>query len=178
MTKRIAHAISSILLLSSLILPTAVSGQHAVPIDRNIPRFYKVADGFYRGGQPEGKDFEVLQKQGIKTVINLRPENDEKPIVESLGMSYVHIPLSAWDHVPDGAIETFFQTINDPANQPVFVHCRRGADRTGVMVGFYRIAFQGWDARKAHREARALGMRWWYRGLKHQLYEFAEKQKK
>ena len=43
------------------------------------------------------------------------------------------------------------------------------------MVGLYRIAFQGWDGKRAYEEARAMGMRWWYRDLKKQLHEFAAK---
>ncbi len=140
-----------------------------------IRRFQMVAPDFYRGGQPKDKDFVYLQQRGIKTIINLRKENDEQPIVEKLGMKYVHLPLSAWRRVPDSAIETFMQILKDPTNYPIFIHCQRGADRTGVMVGFYRIAFQGWDAKRAYQEARQIGMRWWYRDLKNQLYEFAEK---
>jgi len=77
--------------------------------------------------------------------------------VEKLGFEYVHIPLDAWDPVSDQALKTFFTVMNTPAYQPVFVHCKRGSDRTGVMIGFYRIAIQG-CADRAYREARALGM--------------------
>jgi protein-tyrosine phosphatase len=34
----------------------------------------------------------------------------------------------------------------------VFVHCRRGADRTGVMVALYRITFDHWSADQAVEE--------------------------
>jgi protein tyrosine/serine phosphatase len=54
----------------------------------------------------------------------------------------------------------------------VFVHCRRGADRTGALVGFYRIARNGWSAERAYDEARAIGMRSWYTGLRRQIEEF------
>jgi protein tyrosine/serine phosphatase len=134
-----------------------------------------VVPGLYRGGQPTPAGFRFLKWRGIKTVINLREEHDQRELVEKLGMKYVHIPLNAWDPVSDDAIRTFFRAVNDPANQPVFVHCQRGTDRTGVMVGFYRIAFEGWDGPRAYKEARAIGMRWWYRGLKKQLLGFAER---
>jgi protein tyrosine/serine phosphatase len=142
--------------------------------DHNIPRFQKVAEGFYRGGQPQQKGFEYLKAQGIHTIINLREENDEEPTVRSLGMNYVHIPMtvSMWSRISDADISKYFQVMNDPANYPVYIHCQRGADRTGVMVGFYRIAAQGWEGQKAYDEARNIGMRWWYPGLKDQLYGF------
>jgi hypothetical protein len=40
------------------------------------------------------------------------------------------------------------------------------------MAGFYRIAVQGWEPKKAYSEARDVGMRWWYPGLKRQLQAF------
>ena len=169
---------SSTLALFLACLPVSVAGEaaHTGLSANGIRRFHRVSENLYRGGQPNPAGFAFLKRQGIMTVVNLRAENDERPWVEKLGMKYVQIPLSAWDRVPDSAIRTFFEVLNDPDNQPVFVHCRRGADRTGVMVGLYRIAYQGWDGEQAYREARALGMRWWYRGLKRQLYEFSQGQ--
>jgi protein tyrosine/serine phosphatase len=42
----------------------------------------------------------------------------------------------------------------------VFVHCRRGVDRTGTIVACYRIAHDHWENRKALAEAEANGMSW------------------
>lgn len=140
-----------------------------------LPRFHQVAPGIFRGGQPRPGGFELLKQRGIKTIVNLRQEHDERKQVEALGFHYVYLPMDARDEISPGSIQTFLDTVNDPAHQPVFVHCRRGADRTGFMVGLYRIAKQGWSAEKAYQEARELGMRWWYRGLKRQISEFADK---
>src|SRR5215468_6151268 len=119
---------------------------------KDIPRFHMIADGLYRGGQPGRDGFEYLQKNGVKTVINLRMENDEEVIVKKLGMNYVHIPITItiWSKIPDAAIDQYFKVLNDPANYPIFFHCRRGADRTGAMAGFYRIAYQDWEPGKAY----------------------------
>jgi|SRR5579884_2042029 len=140
----------------------------------NIIRYQKVADGLYRGGQPDVSGFKLLKEQGIKTIINLREENDEEGTVRALGMNYVHIPMqvTVWSRISDASIHKYFEILNNPANLPVFIHCERGADRTGAMVGFYRIAVQGWGPDKAFKEARTIGMRWWYAGLKEQLYTF------
>jgi len=141
-----------------------------------VPRFQEVAPGFCRGRLPTPAGLRFLKQKGIRTIVDLRPEDGERALVEELGMQYVKLPISAWDRIPEETIQTFFRIVRDPGKQPVFMHCRRGADRVGVMVGFYRIAFQGWDGERAYREARAMGMRWWYRGLKRQLDEFAAKQ--
>jgi protein tyrosine/serine phosphatase len=151
----------------------ATLGEDVAVSHATISRFQQVAPGLYRGGQPSAPGFEFLKRKGVKTVINLRKEHDEKELVERLGMNYVHIPVDARETISEQTIKRFFAVVNDPAYQPVFVHCERGADRTGVMVGFYRIAVQGWDGSRAYDEARDIGMRWWHRGLKRQLYEFA-----
>jgi protein tyrosine/serine phosphatase len=39
--------------------------------------------------------------------------------------------------------------VTDPARQPVFVHCRRGSDRTGTAVAVYRICVEGWSREAA-----------------------------
>jgi protein-tyrosine phosphatase len=89
-------------------------------------------------------------------------------------MNYVHIPMSVtvWTKISGTSIRKYLEVMNNPENLPVFIHCERGADRTGAMVGFYRMAVQGWDAARAFKEAREIGMRWWYAGLKEQLYSF------
>lgn len=133
-----------------------------------------IAEGLYRGGQPAKTGFEYLKQKGIKTIINLRIENDEAPIVRALGMNYVQIPMEVkpWSKIPDAAIQKYFEIVNNPGNYPIFFHCKRGADRTGALAGFYRIAVQGWDGKKAYVEARQAGMRWWYPAVKDQLYNF------
>jgi hypothetical protein len=40
-------------------------------------------------------------------------------------------------------------------------------------VGLYRIARQQWDPGDAYREARDIGMRWWYFGVEEQFRRFA-----
>src|SRR5437867_8648557 len=124
-----------------------------------IPRFQMIAPGLYRGGQPERVGFQYLKDNGIKTVINLRTENDEEVIVKELGMNYIHIPISIkpWSEIPAAAIEQYFKVLGDRANYPIFFHCRRGADRTGALAAIYRIVVQEWEPKKAYSEARQIG---------------------
>ena len=49
-------------------------------------------------------------------------------------------------------VDEGFPHMADPAKRPVFVHCKHGADRTGTMVAFYRILFEGWSKDEAIRE--------------------------
>ncbi len=140
--------------------------------EKALPRFHKVNETLYRGGMPKEDGFRFLKKMGIKTIVNFRNGNDEQPLVESLGMKLVHIPLTASRGIPDFYVQEFFKVVNNSDNYPVFVHCRRGADRTGTMIAFYRIAFEGWDPEKAYREARDIGLHWWYFKLRKQIRSF------
>jgi protein tyrosine/serine phosphatase len=146
------------------------------PETGEIPRFTVVAEGLYRGGQPSQKGFQFLKEKGVKTIINLRAEdNSEEAVVEKLGMRYIQIPvpeLWPWSQVPAGAIAKYFELINNPENYPIFFHCRRGAERTGLLAALYRMALQEWDATKAYQEARNVGLRWFYTGLKSQIQQF------
>jgi protein-tyrosine phosphatase len=48
--------------------------------------------------------------------------------------------------------------LEDGATGPVFVHCQRGADRTGAVIASYRIEHDGWDNTRALKEAMSNGM--------------------
>jgi tyrosine-protein phosphatase SIW14 len=159
------------LFLLQVVVPTTL----LEPVsNKDIPRFQMIDEGLYRGGQPKLAGFEYLKRSGIKTIINFRTENDEEQIVKELGMNYIHIPVSItfWSKIPEHAIDKYFKILNDPSNYPIFFHCRRGADRTGAMAGFYRIAVQGWDPKRAYSEARDIGFRWWFQAIKKQIRNF------
>jgi len=140
-----------------------------------VPRFQQVGPNFYRGGQPTETGFQELKKIGIRTVINFRVDDSERKIIEALGMTYVHIPISMpsltrpWKTISEAELAAFFAALEASADQPVFVHCHRGADRTGVMVALYRITHDHWNGASAYDEARRIGMRWWLRGFKKQI---------
>src|SRR5438067_169895 len=127
--------VNSIRVLFFFLFPALASAAPALKT-KDIPRFQKVADGLYRGGQPVSNGFRFLKEQGVKTVINLREESDEEVTVRALGMNYIHLPMTvdpfSGSRIPEAAIQKYFETINDPAMLPVFIHCQRGADRTGA----------------------------------------------
>jgi len=127
-----------------------------------VHNFHQVNDHIYRGAQPTGAGFKSLAKLGIRTVIDLREggelRGNEKTMVEGAGMHYVHVPFAGLTAPSDQQIATVFNVLNDPTAWPVFVHCRRGADRTGTVIACYRIAHDHWDNQKALEEARMHGM--------------------
>lgn len=117
-----------------------------------LRNFAQVSDDLYRGGQPTREGFEELRRMGVRTVINLRGESDaDRALVEGLGFNYVYLPTTAWAIGPR-QVEAVLRVISDPANRPVYVHCRRGADRTGCVVAAYRMVAQDWSAKEAMAE--------------------------
>ncbi|MBN1125999.1 MAG: dual specificity protein phosphatase family protein [Sedimentisphaerales bacterium] len=115
------------------------------------PNAYQVSDILYRGAQPSAEGFKQLEKQGIKTVLNLRWMHSDRDELKGTNLDYIHIEMQAWDPEQD-QIEEFLKIITDPAKHPVFVHCQHGADRTGAMVAVYRIVVQGWTKEQALKE--------------------------
>ena len=108
-----------------------------------LPNFGRVSDVLYRGAQPSPEGFRQLKQMGVKTVVDLRGESHRDEL-EDVGLKYIHIPTNVFQIEEPKVIE-FLRTVQDPANQPVFVHCQHGADRTGCYVAAYRIVEQGWS---------------------------------
>jgi tyrosine-protein phosphatase SIW14 len=127
-----------------------------------LPNFHRVDDHVYRGAQPTPEGLRSLANLGIRTVIDLRgsehSEAAEKKIVEADGMRYVSIPMRGMSTPTDKQISEALKLMNDAASGPVFIHCRRGADRTGAVIACYRISHDNWDAGRAVDEANKFGM--------------------
>jgi tyrosine-protein phosphatase SIW14 len=119
-----------------------------------IKNFGQMDDRFYRGAQPTGRDYKDLSALGVKTVIDLRddPQLDERPLVESVGMKYVNIPMSDKKYPTPQTVELFLKTVNDPATGKFFVHCAGGRHRTGAMGAVYRYQFYHWTFDQVYKE--------------------------
>lgn len=115
-----------------------------------LSNFAQVSPVLYRGAQPTPEGFDRLKQMGIKTIVDLRGKS-HRDEVEAVGLKYVHIPSSA-AHIEEEKVVQFLRIVREPANQPVFVHCERGADRTGCYMAAYRIVEQGWSAQDAEAE--------------------------
>jgi protein tyrosine/serine phosphatase len=132
--------------------------------------FGQVNAGLYRGAEPDDDCLEHLAALGIRTVVNLRDEKDasedEQAGALALGMRYVNAPMSGFDRPSAAEVRRALAVIRASENQPVFVHCRRGRDRTGVVVAAYRVANDGWETGKALQEAKGFGLAWWQFGMR------------
>lgn len=156
-------------ILFAFTISSAAIAQTA-PESKELPNFHQVNERLYRGGQPKPDGFAELKKIGITTVIDLRDDDEnalkEKALVEKAGMRFVNFPLGNWDRPETKDIENILAAINSAGNQPVFVHCKRGSDRTGTVIAIYRMTHDGWDAKRAGAEAEKYGIGWWQHGMR------------
>jgi tyrosine-protein phosphatase SIW14 len=82
----------------------------------------------------------------------------EERAVTAAGMKYVSVPMAGLTPPTDAEITNILGILEDGRNGAVFVHCKRGADRTGAVVASYRIDHDHWDNARALSEAMAQGM--------------------
>ncbi len=114
----------------------------------DLPNFHKVSDDLYRGAQPTAAGIAQLKSMGIKTIIDLRALHSDKKEIGNTQIGYEHIGTQAWD-IKEEDIVKFLKIVTDKEKTPAFVHCQRGADRTGFMVAIYRVAVCGWSKEAA-----------------------------
>jgi protein tyrosine/serine phosphatase len=118
---------------------------------------HQIDEHVYRGRQPSDEEFAALAQMGIKTVIDLRGGHFHRPREEKLarksGLRYVQERFSGIFAPHDSQIAKILDAMEDSFNGPVFIHCKRGADRVGVVIACYRIAHDGWTNEQAMEEA-------------------------
>ncbi len=124
-----------------------------------IDNFGRVNAQLYRGAQPDSEGFAELKKLGIDIVVRLSLGDEgaaaEREEVEALGMEFVAIPWSTTREPEREKVLAFMGLMREHPDKKVFVHCKRGADRTGVFVAAYRIAFDRWTPAQAMDEMNA-----------------------
>jgi tyrosine-protein phosphatase SIW14 len=160
-------ATSGLLAVLSLIAGTQPSGCQTEKELRGLPNLGRVTENLYRGGQPTSDGFNTLHTMGVGIVVNLREDRTEvaaeKRQVEALGMKSVGIPWSA-SHEPSNAqIVEFLDLVRANPDTKIYVHCRRGADRTGVMIAAYRVAVEHKPAAEAVSEMHRYHYDWLFR---------------
>ncbi|MCE1225479.1 MAG: tyrosine-protein phosphatase [Geobacteraceae bacterium] len=117
----------------------------------------RVAPGVYRGEQPGPGGYTTLKQLGIKTVIDLRTSESEKAQVEAAGMRAIAVPIEMTRKGLKEKVDQVVALMADPANQPVYVHCRHGQDRTGIVVAAYRMTLDNWSLKDVEAEMQSFG---------------------
>jgi protein tyrosine/serine phosphatase len=111
---------------------------------------YKVNDKLYRSEQPSTAGFAYLDSLRIGVSLNLRNRVSDKRLAKNTMLDLRRIRINSWRMDYDDIVEALKIIKNAPS--PVLVHCKHGADRTGVVVASYRIAAEGWTKEQAIKE--------------------------
>ena len=117
----------------------------------NLSNFYLVTTNLYRGAQPNAKGMAELKTMGIRTVVNLRSYHSDTDELRGLDFKPARIKMQPW-HTDEEDVVAFLKVAVDTNNYPIFVHCQRGADRTGLACAMYRIVMCGWTKADAIEE--------------------------
>ncbi|HEY4361312.1 MAG TPA: tyrosine-protein phosphatase [Bryobacteraceae bacterium] len=164
--------------LPALLLPfmLACSEVHTGEVP-GVTNFHKVDDHVYRGAQPTVEGFRNLAKLGVRTVVDLQMPGArgiaESQEVTSQGMQYVSVPMQEMRTPSTESVEKVLHLLEDRTTGPVFVHCHRGADRTGGVIACYRIEHDHWRSDQALSEARTLGMSWYQLAIQRYVRSFS-----
>jgi tyrosine-protein phosphatase SIW14 len=160
------------LIAAALCWTSTLSGQGS-----SLPNFKIVSDHILRGGQPTDDGFRKLAERGVKTVVDLRWVDEhsiphEKQVVEIDGMRFVSIPMKGLGAPTAEQVSQALSVLEDSDNWPVFIHCRRGSDRTGTVLACYRISHDHWENQKALEEAKANGLSAFERAMRSYIEHF------
>jgi uncharacterized protein (TIGR01244 family) len=126
-----------------------------------IPGYVVVRPGLASAGQPSADGLRQLKALGFKTVVNLRTPIegaplDEAEIVRGQGLRYVSVPMTAAT-VTSKDLETIQAVLDDPAAEPVLLHCASGNRTGGIWAAV--LARKGKSLEEAETEGRKAGLK-------------------
>ena len=126
----------------------------------NLYNYYKHSESMFSSGQPARDEFALIRDEGIDVVVNLSPYNlpdaipDEKHVVESAGMQYLHLPVD-WERPSLDHLNEFFSYMEGVQGQRVLVHCWQNA-RASAFVYLFRTLRQDEPEAEERRVLRAI----------------------
>jgi protein tyrosine phosphatase (PTP) superfamily phosphohydrolase (DUF442 family) len=133
------------------------NSEHSV---ESIYNFLALSDALGTAGQPTQEQFLAIQKAGYQIVINLALTDSpnalpqEKELVESQGMEYVHIPV-VWEQPEVEDALKFFRAMNTNSDKKIFVHCAANK-RVSAFIYLYRTLHRGISQEEAKKDLHKL----------------------
>jgi protein tyrosine/serine phosphatase len=104
----------------------------------------------YRSAQLDGQELRrTVRMDGIRSILNLRGQNngsawydDEVSLARELGVTHYDYALSARRRVALSDLKNIIDIIRK-APKPLLIHCKGGADRTGLISAAYLLLVDG-----------------------------------
>ncbi|MGD1910928.1 MAG: protein tyrosine phosphatase family protein [Rivularia sp. (in: cyanobacteria)] len=122
----------------------------------NIYNFLKISDKIATSGQPSVEEFSYIKRAGYQVVVNLALTDssnalpNEKEIVETLGMQYIHIPV-IWENPMPENLKEFIQVMKTSTDKKIFVHCAANK-RVSAFIYLYRRLYEGVSDEEAKKD--------------------------
>lgn len=131
-------------LIAAALICIALPGAHLAHLQASRNFHPIVAAEAYRSAQPTGADLARWQaRTGIRSVINLRGSHagadwydDEVAASRRLGLAHYDFGMSAGRELMPQAAARLVALLR-AAPKPVLIHCKSGADRTGLAAALY-----------------------------------------
>ncbi len=134
---------------------------HKRKVIEDLPNFHEVHPFLYRSGEPTRAGLSKLKEMGFSTLIDLRAPSeqkfDEKKAASDLGLKYIRLVMTSaapTKEQVDTTLAEIKKAQNDPTNGKVLVHCAHGSDRTGCMIGIWRVTQENWNYDDTYKEMR------------------------
>lgn len=107
--------------------------------------FHEIAKNVFRSSQPTMWQLErITKKYNLKTIVNLKDENRNCPYFlfeeekcKELGLKLVNVNISSRSF-PTYERIVKYKEIMENMEGPVLIHCKAGADRTGIFCTLYQ----------------------------------------
>lgn len=127
----------------------------------DLPNFHEVHPFLYRSGEPTEAGLKTAHdKYHINTIVDLRAAKKwtdaEKAWAKQLGITYINLPMSA-EPPTKKQVQTMMKAIREARDKnkgAVLVHCAHGSDRTGCMIGIWRVTEDNYSYDEAYKEMR------------------------
>lgn len=122
----------------------------------NIYNYLKISDKIATAGQPSVEQFSYIKEAGYQVVINLALKDssnalpNEKEIVETQGMQYIHIPV-IWENPTEDKLQEFIRVMKANVDKKIFVHCAANK-RVSAFIYLYRRFQEGIDDEAAKND--------------------------
>jgi len=119
--------------------------------------FEEVSKGVYRSNHPDHRRFQAYADLGIKTVLNLRGVAKQPHYLfevescKALGLTLITIAMSARQAPKKGQLLKVIEAF-DTMERPVLIHCKSGADRTGLVAALYLMVHDNQPVELARRQ--------------------------
>ncbi len=122
--------------------------------------FHAVTKGVvYRSAQLDADELEeYIAKYNIRSILNLRGKKEDKSwyqeeerIAKQKGVVLISFRMSPRDVIPAKRINQIIDLMQN-APKPMLIHCKAGADRSGLVAAIWKLVVDKAPPKKAHKQ--------------------------